>query len=586
MALGLAGLLACQAFAGEISARWAMESSQAVVGQSLVLTLEIEGSDKVDPPALSVPGVEISFQGGGPHDSTSIVSINGRTTKTVRKSWIGSWALKSSTVGTYHLDAQNWNVGSETVFLPAINWQVTSAQKDSRFELRQSLSQNVCVPGIEIEYTLVWYIGQSVQNPEFTLPILDNPDLVPVESSFTPPAGDIFQIQYKGRVLTGTKSTERMNGQQVTALTIRFKVKPSRPGSFDLSGTMVSFQGAVDSQQTQDLFGNIINEPVYRNLTAQAQRAILTVKDLPVAGKPTPFSGLIGKLDLSWESAPGVYHVGEPIRLTLKLSGVLNKPNLDLDHMVTAALDGDDFQVSPDLAAKETEGQRSFIFRARHPGKMVVPPLTLNYFDPASGRYGSTATKPLSFDVAGSASSSGGSSFSGNGPALSGSQGSSSGGSLSNANAGTGNSGANNSSSRSGLAMMNPNGLSRSVWPSIPWWAFGVPGFALGLIVSLCALWRHSARRIRSLERKAWRAHLSPLASSEGRAALEEGRLRLQLLTACGELWRMRLENDGRWKHLEEQARVWDEAFFAESRDGEPWTARWDELVRVMEDWK
>jgi hypothetical protein len=567
---------AAGAWAQQASARWALESAQVSTGQGLTLTLEIEGTDKFSPPALSVPGVDISFQGGGPRNSTSIVAVNGKVTKSERKSWVGSWILKSSTPGSYHIDAQNWSIGSSTVFLPAINWQVVPAQKDSRFMLRQKLSQATCVPGIEIEYTLTWYLGQSVQNPDFTLPILDNPNLVPVESSFAPPSGDTFQIQYHNRMLTGTKSLERIGGQQYTALTIRFRVKPTKPGVYDLSGTMVSFEGAVDSRKSEDFFGNIVNEPVYRELVAQADSAALTVRDLPLAGKPNPFSGLIGKLDLSWESAHGMYHVGEPIHLKLKLSGVLNKPNLDLDHMVTAAFDGSDFQVNPDPSGKEEDGSRGFIFRARRPGRMTVPPLKINYFDPQSGRYGETATKALSFDIAGSAVSSAPVPIAQASDAQATAAGVSAPSAASPAV----------SDLRSTGALMNPNGIAKRGLPALPWWAFALPGLIPAIALSLAALWRHSSARRRALERKAWIAHLAPLSASAGRAALEEGRSRLQALLAPGELWRKRLDDGDRWSWLKRQAARWDEAFFSDGRGDEPWTERWTELARVMEAWK
>jgi hypothetical protein len=591
VALALLAAASLGAWAEQISARWSLEDSQAVVGQSLTLTLEVQGADKFTPPDLTVPGVEVKFQGGGPRNSTSISIINGRTTKTVTKAWVGSWALKSVTPGAYHIDQQAWSIGGETVRLPAVNWQVTPAREDNRFALRQSLSQSVCVPGIELEYTLTWYLGQSAQNPDFTLPILDNPDLVPVESSFAPPPGDTFQLDYHGRTLTGTKSVERFNGQNCTALTIRFRVKPAKPGRYDLSGTLVSFEGAVDSRQVQDFFGNIINEPVYRTLVTQASPLVLTVKDLPVAGRPTPFSGLIGKLDLAWDATPGQYRVGEPIRLALRLTGVLNKPNLDLDHMVIAALDGADFQVSSDPTAKEAEGQRGFIVRARHAGKLTIPPLSINYFDPTTERYGTTATKALTFDIVGSSAAANGVSTSnaggnvgsgdsrviGAGPGAS--EGAASVGSQPSVTGAT-------SPADLGGANVNPNGLPRPWWVDLAWWAFALPPLAVAVPLGAAGLWRHSARRRLLIARRAWRGQLAPLAAADGRPALEEGRARFVALLGAAEVWKARLAADGHWARLESLARAWDEAFFAEGREGEDWVAQWDAARREMEAWK
>ncbi len=568
-------------FARQVEARWALEATEASIGQSLTLNLEVRGSDRVEPPALTVPNVQVFFLGGAPSNSTSIVSVNGRVTQTESKSWSGSWSLKSMKEGNYHINGVELKVGGKIIRLPALDWKVIAAMRDPRFELQQKLNPESCIPGLDVEYSLTWYIGQSVQNPEFTLPILDDPDIVPVEGSFSSASGNTFQVQYKGRTLTGEKTIEQRNGEQVTALTIKFRVKPSKPGRFDLSGTMVSFEGAVDTRQARDFFGQLVTEPVYRALLAQAQPLVFLVKDLPSEGKPSPFSGLVGKLQLAWESVPAAslgFSVGEPIRLTLRLEGALNKPGLDLDYMVTAGLNNSDFQVSADSTAKEEAGRRGFVLRARRPGRLVVPSLSLNYFDPSANRYGFVSTKPLAFDISGSKAAAPGLSSTAS-TAL---QNGSTIGSQLEAASGT----ASPDAILNTQAMMNSNGLEPRTIPSLPWWVFALPGSVAGAFVALAGLWKHSARRKLVAERKAWLLGLSPLAAVEGRGALEEGRYRLHRLLQAGENWRAKLMKTGRWVYLENQVRDWDEAFFADSRDSEAWGSRWENMRDTMEPWK
>jgi hypothetical protein len=208
---------------------------------------------------------------------------------------------------------------------------------------------------------------------------------------------------------------------------------------------------------------------------------------------------------------------------------------------------------------------------------MTVPALKVNYFDPQSGRYGETATKAVSFEIAGSAAS---------GAQSAGVQASSADNPFSFVSSPAAASPAAASDPRSTGALMNPNGLAKPWLPSVPWWAFALPGFVPAVALSLASLWRHSLTRRRALERKAWAAHLSPLSATDGRAALEEGRARLQSLLAPGELWRTRLDDGDRWPYLKRQSALWDEAFFSDGRSGEPWAERWAELARVMEAWK
>jgi hypothetical protein len=136
------------------------------------------------------------------------------------------------------------------------------------------------------------------------------------------------------------------------------------------------------------------------------------------------------------------------------------------------------------------------------------------------------------------------------------------------------------------LANMNPNGLPQSPLSRISWWAYSLPGIFAGLLLTIAGLWRHSPLYLARKERAFWRSLLTPLAATGGRAALEEGRARFHQLLAAGPHWRQRLAADGRWAKLEAQTVRWDEAFFAESRDGEPWVSRWNEARSEMEDWK
>lgn len=576
MFLILACILGYSLPSQDIQAQWGLTAYQGVVGESLILTLTIEGSDQCDVPLLSLPGVEITFQGGGPRNSTSIVSVNGKTTKTVTKAWTGSWKIKCPSVGTYQLPSINIKFGNQNVMLPSLTWQITEAQNDSRFILRHSLSQEVCIPGIEVEYTLVWYIGESAQNPEFTLPVLDNASLVPVESSFQGITGDIFQFKYGDRILTGLKSIEQLDGRQYTALTVKFKIKPDKPGSYNLSDTMVTFEGAVDSRRVQDFFGNIVEQPSYRVLSARAQNLTLLVKDLPQKGKPVPFSGLIGKLDLSWEGGQGTWSVGEPIRMKLQLNGVLNKPDLDLDYMVVQALNNNDFQVSPDLAATASGPKdenpagitRSYILRARRPGRLTLPSLALNYFDPKTEQYGKTATKPIVFDIKAT-------------PSIKGK-----GGSGSDDNSGVNAVGPRKDGGENSKAMLNTNGMPMPVWPLIPWWAFALPGLMCAAVIFPIGLWRHSERRLAFLERKAWLGYTGALKAPEGRLALEEGRQRLDMLLNAGSRWKARLQKCGYWDRLLQEKALWDEAFFADFRSDESWLGRWENLRSGMGAWK
>ena len=56
--------------AEDIQARWALEAPDAMVGQALTLTLEVQGTDQLKPPELRIAGVAVVWLGGRPSNST------------------------------------------------------------------------------------------------------------------------------------------------------------------------------------------------------------------------------------------------------------------------------------------------------------------------------------------------------------------------------------------------------------------------------------------------------------------------------------------------------------------------------------
>ncbi len=572
----LTGPLLCLG-AEEIRARWTLESQEAMAGEKLILSLEVQGTDSITPPTFSIPGVDVLWQGGTPRNSTSIVSINGSTKTTVTKAFVGQWSLAAKEPGTYHLDPTDWTVGGTTIRLSALDWTVTPIREDARFFIKQTLSQAVAVPGIEIGYTMVWYLGESARAPSFSIPILDDPRLQPVEESLAPPKGasedSIFKIDYKGHQLVGVQGVEMVKGKQYTTLTVSFKVKATAAGTFDLSSTQVTFQGAVDSRQTRDFFGNLVSEPRYRTLAAKGNELKLQVQDLPVRGKPGVFSGLIGNLSLAWKGSTGPYRVGEPIRLVLNLEGVLNKPDLDLDYMVTEALKGGDFVVSPDTVnPADSATEHAYIFRAKVAGKLSVPALSLNFFDPDKGSYGQARTPPIVLDIQGSTNQAKVTPAEGSAGSLPG-----------NANKTSVPGAAGNPKAG---APINPPSLKRGRLFAPPWWTLALPCGVPGAVLLGLGLWRHSRSRKLRKARAVWLQKLEPLAAASSRLVLEEGRGRIHALRHIQGPWGELLKRKGYQARLDSEAENWDRAFFSSGKEDEPWKERWDAFQAEARRWK
>lgn len=377
----------------QVSVQFSLEASQAFVGQSLRLTLTVRGSDQVVPPQ---PGrnadYAMEYSGGGPRNSTSTVSINGQTKTSVERNYQAVWTLKPLRAGRLGVGPFTARVDGREYRSELFPLEVLEPRPVSGFLLTEEVASGRAYPGLPLVYKIKWYFSESVQGPELTVPVLDHPDFRWEEGDPKIPNGaDVYQVQAGPRKLTGVKSAEILDGKQYATLEFSLRLLPLKEGVFRFPPAVIGFQGAVSYRQTEDFFGRGIREPVYQNLSIPGKGWEIRVQGLPQAGKPKPFSGLVGEVRLTTALQGREFHVGDPMVFTLGLAGALNMKDVDLNALVMSVFDSQDWRLSEEK--KLSDNQSSWILRAARPGLDRIPEMTINYFDPAAGQY-RTSTAP------------------------------------------------------------------------------------------------------------------------------------------------------------------------------------------------
>ncbi len=141
-----------------------------------------------------------------------------------------------------------------------------------------------------------------------------------------------------------------------------------------------------------------------QNLYVMAKPVTLSVRALPGEERPVNFSGLVGQFDLRAALDPARVRVGDPLTLTLTLTGEPYLYDLDLPQGVVAGALTADFQVSiatPPSTSRESAKDFHFTIRPRHAAVQAVAGIEYNSFDPESGRYVTISTEPVPLAVAG-----------------------------------------------------------------------------------------------------------------------------------------------------------------------------------------
>ena len=137
-----------------------------------------------------------------------------------------------------------------------------------------------------------------------------------------------------------------------------------------------------------------------RDVYAVGSAAHVEVKPVPEEGKPASFTGAVGTFHLAADVQPRKAKVGDPLTLTLTLTGEGNledvtAPDLTRLEAFTAA-----FRIYE--ATEETKGSRRLFTYSIRPAAAEVseiPAVPFSYFDLARERYVSGATDPIPIEV-------------------------------------------------------------------------------------------------------------------------------------------------------------------------------------------
>ena len=130
----------------------------------------------------------------------------------------------------------------------------------------------------------------------------------------------------------------------------------------------------------------------------QTDSTIIVAVEPPMTGRPADYNGAVGNLRVSAKLDTNATRVGDPLVLTVKVSGSGNVklfPRPSVGIAWGSLVKGDE-RVRVDTAARRIGGTKEFdwVLTPKIAGELDVPPIRYPYFNPESRRYEVTATSP------------------------------------------------------------------------------------------------------------------------------------------------------------------------------------------------
>jgi tetratricopeptide (TPR) repeat protein len=136
----------------------------------------------------------------------------------------------------------------------------------------------------------------------------------------------------------------------------------------------------------------------------QTDSTVIVAIDPPASGRPADYGGAVGKLRVAAKIDTVGSRVGDPMTLTVRVSGTGNvklfpRPTVGLDW---ANIVKGDERVQVDTTTRKIAGAKEFdwVLTPKVAGELDLPPIRYTYFNPETRRYETASTDPAHVRVA------------------------------------------------------------------------------------------------------------------------------------------------------------------------------------------
>lgn len=374
-----------RAYALSLTAK--VDRTEATVGDRILLTLSVEGTQKAGKPHLPpVPAIDFVSRGS----STRMQIINGQITSSVDYNFL----LIPQKAGTFEIGPATLRVKGKTVLSNPITLRISSAGVTPRSKkdlfITTTVSPSSPYVSEQVIYTFRLYRSIRIANAS-----LENPSF---EGFLVEPLGK--ERQYETVI----------NGKTFLVSEIKQALFPTREGTLTIDPARVQCEVVTQARRRRGFFDDPFFDDSFFGLSRteprvlQADPIVVKVKPLPAEGKPPLFSGLVGDFGIATDLSKEQLPAGDTTTLTITIQGKGNIRDARSPEFPSSP----HFKVyddKPSLAVKNSGDEFGGVLTVKKAlvplkeGTLTIPALSFTFFNPESERYEVSKSAPLTVQV-------------------------------------------------------------------------------------------------------------------------------------------------------------------------------------------
>lgn len=395
------GVLVVSSYAAELNFTAGVDRTTVGLGEQITLTVTVEGNNIGGAPRPQLPALlDFNQLGSTSSQSTSVQFVNGRMSQQQTISFIyflSPKKLGELLIGPCKLDFRGSTYQTQPIAITVTRESQAPAQRQpgpgptprggrasDYVRLGAGADRTSVYVGEQVTVTYTFYTRARIGN----LGIKETPSF---SGFWSERIFDAKNLDYRDATL---------NGQRYSAATLKqVALFPTQSGQLKVDRMMLNGEVIVSGGFFFDS-----SEP----FEVGSDPITITVKPLPEESRPADFAGGVGEFQLSAQLSSERSTDGEPVTLTVKVSGTGNiglvgeppAPSIPGVKVLSPETKGD-----VRTSSGRVSGSRTFAYPLipQSDGKLAVPEMTMSFFNPKTGKYYTLRTPRLEFVATGAA---------------------------------------------------------------------------------------------------------------------------------------------------------------------------------------
>lgn len=389
------------AFAGDVA--FDLSPLQGWVGSPAVLKITVrDGTMIADPVLPTVDGLDLALQAGR-QTMNSMQVINGRVKRD--NTTVLNVLVTPKSAGKFAIPPITIEVDGVQHSSGVLSFSSLKADAGDLLKVQVVTDQQSLWEGQTVNATLrIQVKPYQSREHRVTLREGDMWQFIDLEKCEFGP----FQRRMRELLQAGQRPQGRealVDGQSMLVYEVTAPLTMGAPGIPDYSAVRIAWNYPSRLSANQDFFGRSeLSVSATRPLMADAVASGIEVKPLPKDGRPADFSGAVGAFSVEATAKPLAVGVGDPITLTFRVTDTTGSGQLESvgpPRLDTPLLTQNFRMPTAPLAGSVQGNTKTFTQTLRPTAESVreIPSIAFSWFDPETGRYQTTESKPIALSV-------------------------------------------------------------------------------------------------------------------------------------------------------------------------------------------